>query len=506
MLKTSAIPEQAPQAALENGSRDPAVWARKWLIVFLAVHFAVWIVIPLFRAIPNVDSLEAVIWGEYGGWGTDKHPPVSGWIAWALYRVVGNLDVSVYLASQLCVLTAFIFIYKLALLYVSPDKALLSVMLLEGTRYYSYYSMNYNVNVVSLAVIAVVVYLFRMAVTTDRLGYWLGVGLFGGLALLTKYNNGILLFCLGLFLLLTAEGRSRMRRPGPYAALALAVLVAIPHIVWLYHHDFKPFTYTSDVFDRDLETTGEIFWGTLRKLNVEGRCLIGTFVIFFLVFFSAPGKQRRERGAIGSFLIFAGILPYLLTVAIIMASLVVGHSLWAYGMVGYFPLLLFLRFPFSLDDALRRRAVLLCFAAMLIFAGIHLFFSLTKAAPTYNLDRDEYAAFLRREWEKISPEPLAYVGGGWVNPIYAASFMKERPQMFFPVRSTIWVDEADVEKKGMMVLCRFPEHMEMYKKHFPALIDKGELVMPISNRFGKKKLNHIRYGVLPPAKTEEAGG
>ena len=34
-----------------------------------------------------------------------------------------------------------------------------------------------------------------------------------------------------------------MATPGPWLALAVALLIALPHVIWLFHTDFLPFAY-----------------------------------------------------------------------------------------------------------------------------------------------------------------------------------------------------------------------------------------------------------------------
>src|SRR5581483_9271427 len=48
-----------------------------------------------------------------------------------------------------------------------------------------------------------------------------------------------------LFLLLDRQARRAFATPGPWLALAIALLVAAPHIVWLFQSDFLPFAYAS---------------------------------------------------------------------------------------------------------------------------------------------------------------------------------------------------------------------------------------------------------------------
>ncbi len=66
--------------------------------------------------------------------------------------------------------------------------------------------------------------------------YWAGFGLFSGLGLLSKYHAAFVLAGAGLFLVTSKEQRRWLRRPEPYLAATLAILVFLPVIVWNATH------------------------------------------------------------------------------------------------------------------------------------------------------------------------------------------------------------------------------------------------------------------------------
>jgi 4-amino-4-deoxy-L-arabinose transferase-like glycosyltransferase len=62
--------------------------------------------------------------------------------------------------------------------------------------------------------------------------WWLLAGLCAGLAVMSKYSAVLTLAGLPLFLLLSRDHRGWLLRPHPWAALVLALVVALPLIVW----------------------------------------------------------------------------------------------------------------------------------------------------------------------------------------------------------------------------------------------------------------------------------
>jgi 4-amino-4-deoxy-L-arabinose transferase-like glycosyltransferase len=72
---------------------------------------------------------------------------------------------------------------------------------------------------------------------------WLAAGLWLGLAALSKYQAMTVGAGLALAFLVSAEGRRRLAHPAPYVAALLALLIALPVIVWNAEHQWISFTF-----------------------------------------------------------------------------------------------------------------------------------------------------------------------------------------------------------------------------------------------------------------------
>ena len=78
-----------------------------------------------------------------------------------------------------------------------------------------------------------------------RVLHWMLLGFALGLALWAKYFVVVLAAPLALFLLFDRDARKALATPGPWIALAVALLVMAPHLLWLVRNDFLPFAYAS---------------------------------------------------------------------------------------------------------------------------------------------------------------------------------------------------------------------------------------------------------------------
>jgi 4-amino-4-deoxy-L-arabinose transferase-like glycosyltransferase len=73
--------------------------------------------------------------------------------------------------------------------------------------------------------------------------WWLAAGVFAGLALLSKYNAAMVLAGAALAVLTDKAARQELRRPGPWVAVAVAVLMFTPVLYWNTTHGWASFHY-----------------------------------------------------------------------------------------------------------------------------------------------------------------------------------------------------------------------------------------------------------------------
>ena len=73
--------------------------------------------------------------------------------------------------------------------------------------------------------------------------HWLLLGFAFGCALWAKYFVVVLAVPYALFLIFDRDARRALATPGPWLALIVALVVAAPHVVWLFQTDFLPLAY-----------------------------------------------------------------------------------------------------------------------------------------------------------------------------------------------------------------------------------------------------------------------
>ena len=212
---------------------------------FLALHFAVWTALPaLFYANLPLDLIEALTYGREWQLGYDKLPPLPWWLVEIMHRAFGA-DVAYYALAQAVVVVAFALVFATARPLVGAAGALVAVLIIDGLHYFQYTAVKFNHDVMQLPFWALAGYAFYAALKRGRLGHWLLLGVAFGGALWAKYFVVMLAAPYALFMLFDRQARRALATPGPWLALAVALVVASPHVVWLFHTDFLPFAYAS---------------------------------------------------------------------------------------------------------------------------------------------------------------------------------------------------------------------------------------------------------------------
>src|SRR5271170_4237002 len=239
-------PASAPSVAAGTGltsliERRPATA----FVSFLALHFAVWTVLPalLYANLP-LDLIEALTYGREWQLGYDKLPPLPWWLVEIVHRAIGA-DIAYYALAQLAVVIAFALVFATALPLVGAAGALVAVLIVDGLHYFQYTAVKFNHDVVQLPFWALAGYAFHAALKRGRTGHWVLLGIAFGGALWAKYFVVILAVPYVLFLIFDRDARRALATPGPWLALAVALLMAAPHVAWLLQTDFLPFAYVS---------------------------------------------------------------------------------------------------------------------------------------------------------------------------------------------------------------------------------------------------------------------
>lgn len=481
--------------------------------LFLSINSILWMGVELCRNLMGRDAMEAVIWGDLWSLGTNKHPPLSGWLASSFYHLFGGHDVGIYLLGQLCIVVGLIFLYKLAKNFLTEEQALCSALIMTPCSYYTYqlFYDNFNCNYISIALWAMLIYYFYTAVKENKLSAWLLLGLTAGLSILAKYQVIFLFF--PMFCYLVFCERDCFKRYGIYLATALAIAIVLPHGYWLYQNDFFPFKYlfgriASPAVDHTLTFTQRCSFPAKFYLD-QLVAILPCLLLYFILSLKEKQIAARRFDFTNKDLIFILLISLLpMTTAAVMgfftASRVVGA--WASTMVGFIGILLFYLFPINFKPTNYSFFCKWVVFVMLIWLSAMLIFALLQTKIDMGYPVHSIMTQIDKIWRKnTAMAPLKYLRGDYQNG-FQFIYHPQKPQVILETfgHKNPWIDLAKIKKTGLLIVSFSPQTNLELASEFSAILppnfsyESQRFTYTMKNVFNRQKHGEFYYLIIPP--------
>jgi len=465
------IPAATPGAGPVLGaSRGPISAVLGWIEkkpqaafgAFLALHFAVWTALPalLYANLP-LDLIEALTYGRQWQLGYDKLPPLPWWLVEIAHRLFGT-DAAYYALAQASVVIAFALVFATARRLVGTVGALFAVLIIDGLHYFQYTAVKFNHDVIQLPFWALAGYAFLAALTRGRLWHWALLGVAFGGALWAKYFVVILAAPYLLFVLLDPRARRSLATPGPWLALIVALIVAAPHLIWLYQTDFLPFAYASHRataargwFDHALHpavfTASQVFF------------LLPSLFIASALFWPKPKPLPADAPVPDAFarriVTLLAFGPGLAMIALTAVSGRGAVAMWGYPLWLFVGLWIVMVARSSFDAGRIGRVVAAWAAVFVLF--IVVFVADYAVLPFIDhryravlFPGDALGTSLTQRFHDATGAPLRYVVGTMWDGGNLAHYSPDQPQVLIDgaLPRAPWIDLADLRKQGAVVV------------------------------------------------------
>ena len=175
-------------------------------------------------------------WSRHLDWGYYDNTPLMAPVIRLFTLLLGTNELGVRAGATVCALIAGVFIYLVAKRLLGPVVALAALVLANTVPLFAAGAVIMTQDPVQLAFWAAALYVIQRALT-DRPKWWIGAGILAGLAAQAKLNALLLLPSVFLFILLSPVARERwLRRPEPYLAGGIALLMLTPFLWWNHTH------------------------------------------------------------------------------------------------------------------------------------------------------------------------------------------------------------------------------------------------------------------------------
>jgi len=493
-------------------SRPQAAFA-----AFLALHFAIWTALPtlLYANLP-LDLIEALTYGREWQLGYDKLPPLPWWLVEIMYRVFG-VDAAYYALAQIVVIAGFVAVFATARPLVGAVGALVAVLIIDGMHYFQYTAVKFNHDVIQLPFWAFAGYAFRAALKHGRIGHWLLLGFCFGTALWAKYFVVVLAAPYALFLFLDCDARGALKTPGPWLALATALIVASAHIVWLIQTDFLPFAY---VEARSAPAHGWFDHVKHPAVFMAGQLfflLPSLFIAAMYIWTPLPTRDALARaraqalvGRVDSFdrriVALLAFGPAAAMLALIAVSGRGAVTMWGYPLWLFVGLWIVLFAPRTLDAARLKRVVAAWGA---VFAALALVFLVNYTVLPLIDHRyraaffpgDKLGAILTQRFHDATGMPLRYVIGAMWDGGNVSRYSPDRPEVLVDglPRRAPWIDLNTLRAAGALVVWTVGPTDRM-PAQLAAIAPTAEVGTPFTlpARRGKPGEVHVGWAILKP--------
>jgi dolichol-phosphate mannosyltransferase len=171
------------------------------------------------------------------------HPPMVAWLIRAGTAIFGNVESGVRVGAVVCGGITTFFAFHLTRNLFGERSALLAAVLVQILPFFFLSGMLMTPDAPLTAAWMATLFFVERALRGTQPGMWLWAGLCVGLGLLSKYTMVLVPAATVIFILADAPSRSWLRRPQPYIAALIALVVFTPVLVWNAHHEWASFAF-----------------------------------------------------------------------------------------------------------------------------------------------------------------------------------------------------------------------------------------------------------------------
>ena len=488
---------------------------KRLFYLFLIINLILWSLIGLVRNVMGDDALEAISWGELVEFGTNKHPPLSGWLMGGFYHLFGQNDFAAYFLGALCVTVGFVFTYKLAKLFLDKEKAMCSSLVMMPCYYYTFtlFYENFNCNILSMALWPMITYFFFKSLKKDRTVDWVLFGVTSALGTLTKYQ--VVFLFLALFVYILFYKRDCFKRKGLYIAILSGLVVILPHIIWLFKHEFFSFAYMFDRTEISSHNTplflikyGRIVFPIKFIMDQ----ILSAFPCILLVCFAAiqaknisilKNGNKQETGFL--WIICFGPIIFQSLMGAISNARVMG--MWGSMMISFFGLLLFYQFPIKFNKNTFMFVYKWVCSLMVIWLISMLIFSFLQTKLHMGFPYQTVIPEINNAWDNATGNAeLKYIGGNGEYVYKIKEYNKRPTKVILETfgHENPWIKNEDILKDGAIIFGKTKEEAVEQIKYSGIIlpekysIDVIKQEFEIKNKIGKSKKFELYYVIIPP--------
>jgi dolichol-phosphate mannosyltransferase len=231
---------QEGQVGLKQSSVRIFSFGNLWWIIGLGVLVRL-VFIGLLDLLPE----EAYYWNyaRHLDIGYLDHPPMVAWLIYVSEAVFGRSEFAVRLPAFLGWFVLAYFMFRFAEDTAGKGTGKTVLLLLAVLPIYMSVGFLMTPDAPFYACWGGALYFLARALFGKRPLAWYGAGIFLGLGLLSKYTMGLIVPATLVYLLIDKDARQWFRKPHPYVALLLGLVLFLPVVYWNSQHQWVSFAF-----------------------------------------------------------------------------------------------------------------------------------------------------------------------------------------------------------------------------------------------------------------------
>jgi len=343
----------------------------KKFIFLIFIYFILHTIVRTFiSGSLEFDEAEQVLFSQFLSLGYGPQPPLYVWLQKIFFTVFGLSVFSLSLFKNILFVIIYVFLFKSSRLLLKNDKlAGLAALLLLLTHTYGWQSMRQLTHAtLALAICSISFFIFLRLLNTRSTKYYVWLGVFTGLGIISKYNYLIFILALLLAGLSQKSSRKALLDKRILWIVFLPLVISAPHFFWVITNSEKITTRLNQIQAYRGQVKGVLLF--LAQLLA----IAGPFLVIFLIFFpktflkSKPADEslRLFKQLLERFFIFSLIL---LVIWVVLFKIEKFEERWLQLTFFVFPLYLLLR---TQSRGISERRIKACFWVIAICAFIQL--------------------------------------------------------------------------------------------------------------------------------------
>jgi 4-amino-4-deoxy-L-arabinose transferase-like glycosyltransferase len=190
------------------------------------------------------------------------HPPMIAWFIRFGTSIFGDTNLGVRFAGIVAMLVMQLLLADIARRVTRDTRAMvLAVLMPEAALYYGLLMSKVSPDVAMIPFAVAMLWALVRLSESGEPRWWLWAGLFGGLALLSKFTVVLWLPAVLAFLLVPAWRGRWLASPYPWLAVLIALTLFLPVLIWNGEHDWASFRFqfvrAAATHDWSLRTVGD---------------------------------------------------------------------------------------------------------------------------------------------------------------------------------------------------------------------------------------------------------